>query len=298
MVKAEELLDLDGNGFVEWSEFLAVALVALPGLSSDAELVITAFRLLNRHSSNDDKSTEPHKVILAWFASQGSRPADVPTDTLTVLCLRWVLRSVERLAQKHRVLLAAGEDREEGSAAAGLTVCTAGEDMLLIAQDSKPHPGIQAWNAACRSAGHSHKELVLDDIILAKDAGCDHHDIMAHFMAVAHAPASECGTLIDKLCLFRPRCFQVELEKPQGTSLGLQVKTKPPCDFGLVIREVQGGVINDWNAVNPHCEVRVGQIIVAVCGQRGTSQLLLHEIVKVRVEALCLTIIDPVMISI
>merc|ERR1719272_1357294 len=64
----------------------------------------------------------------------------------------------------------------------------------------------------------------------------------------------------------------------ENQTLGLQVDSDGPNGENLRISGVKGGAVAEWNASNPPAKaMRVGDVIVAVNGNRGEPKLLLEE---------------------
>jgi len=70
--------------------------------------------------------------------------------------------------------------------------------------------------------------------------------------------------------------FIIVVDKIYGPDLGIDALFGD--SRGILVQAVKSGLISDWNASNPHREVRQGDRIMEVNGIRGHSQKMVEEI--------------------
>lgn len=77
------------------------------------------------------------------------------------------------------------------------------------------------------------------------------------------------------LTMVVPERISATLLKSRGARLGLNVVQ---CGQLLVVEEVLEGLVRNWNVAHPEQEVRAGDCIVEVCGQRGEPDALMASL--------------------
>merc|ERR1719296_342662 len=104
MEEAAMALDLDKNGFVDWTEFLAIALIGCGAVAETPEPIATAYRLLDRHEAEDAGAADAMALACelrsflqtaAASAAEAAAEAKPMSKRLALTELRSVLHSVD-----------------------------------------------------------------------------------------------------------------------------------------------------------------------------------------------------------
>jgi Ca2+-binding EF-hand superfamily protein len=94
-----QALDFDGSGYVEWVEWLVIALLSSKGIAEACEPLSTAFRLIDRTAETSDPAAEEgtQESISELIARSAPRMSGVISNdaVCTLQDLRFVLASLE-----------------------------------------------------------------------------------------------------------------------------------------------------------------------------------------------------------
>jgi len=292
-----QAVDVNKTGMVEWTEFLAVAMLPLAGsLSEAAEPTTTAQRVLAhpprsyRRVSASSKGRTTGGVLQRWARKEDSAgvlraKASGSEPVPTLACLRFVLSTIYQSTSTslEKTLPSSSKDYDANTdvISGGLTVCALTSDMLVVcavrAGDAEDWRSIHEWNEVCAKQGQVYKELSVDTCVASVNGM--HGDVAQMLDALKIALSGQKDDVRRaKFVSFRPRTFDVVLNKSSGQSVGLQIAKKNPLQYGLAIHGIEPGLLSDWNTQHPEQAVEIGNVIVAVDGQRGTRRALIDRI--------------------
>lgn len=81
--------------------------------------------------------------------------------------------------------------------------------------------------------------------------------------------------------------YTVTLEKKNGSSLGLDVDIMAE-ETALPIRAITGGLAEAWNELNPDAQIRIGDKIVEVNGERSDTTSMMAKCARAKTLSIVL----------
>lgn len=282
MLEKVASIDVNRDGFVGWSDFIAVILVGFSGMAGEVDLVLVASRFLVTSRFFPD-FTDRGLEILPGFSN----------DVLVQIGLVQTLLSVESKAVEFGLgLKCVRGHHADIFAAETSSIWSVGDGILVVARsDSGSGSFFDNWNKLCDSQKKGYKRMHMDDC--ARVDGCDADKI------IGALPGGLKTWGLDLCAVFTPKRFEVclPLIGDKRPSIGIRVSEGHPGDFGLVIEAVCAGIVERWNEKHPRDDVVKGQIIVAVNGLRGDRNYLLDELHEPSWFFLLLVILDANTVS-
>lgn len=138
---------------------------------------------------------------------------------------------------------------------------------LVITELAPGDSVVNDWNSQCGAHSQERQKLTQDHIIIEVNGLRSSHQAMTRSLQFP-------GQAV-KLGVLRPKVIDLQLTKEPRESLGLSIEFERN-HFGLLVTGIVDGLVKRWNESNPSEAVRPGDVIVEVCGARGTAKHLLE----------------------